>query len=149
MPSSRPRRLRILAICTMLWRPLSASTSTRSARRAARRSAWAGTGPVSVRICMLLGAGWGRVDSPEKAREWVRWASKNGVDGIKFFINGDETRKRQWELIDAGNGRVRAEFVRELTFGSRAYVRFEHRARPIAAQVYHSVRQVLLAHLGY
>ena len=35
------------------------------------------------------------------------------------FINGDETRKRQWELIDAGNGRVRAEFVRELTFGSQ------------------------------
>jgi putative peptide zinc metalloprotease protein len=35
----------------------------------------------------------------------------------------------------------------DLAFGSRAYVRFEHRARPIAAQVYHSVRQVLLAHL--
>lgn len=35
------------------------------------------------------------------------------------FINGDETRKRQWELVDAGNGRVRAEFVRELTFASQ------------------------------
>lgn len=35
------------------------------------------------------------------------------------FINGDETRKRQWELVDAGEGRVRAEFVRELTFGSQ------------------------------
>jgi imidazolonepropionase-like amidohydrolase len=38
-----------------------------------------------------LGAGWGRVDSPDKARQWVQWAAKNGVDGIKFFNNGDET----------------------------------------------------------
>lgn len=35
------------------------------------------------------------------------------------FINGDETRKRQWELVDAGDGRVRAELVRELAFGSQ------------------------------
>jgi 3-phytase len=35
------------------------------------------------------------------------------------FINGDETRKRQWELIDNGDGRVRAELVRDLTFGSQ------------------------------
>jgi imidazolonepropionase-like amidohydrolase len=38
-----------------------------------------------------LGSGWGRVDTPERAREWVRWAAKNGVDGIKFFNRGDET----------------------------------------------------------
>jgi imidazolonepropionase-like amidohydrolase len=38
-----------------------------------------------------LGAGWGRVDSPAKARAWVQWAAKNGIDGIKFFNNGDET----------------------------------------------------------
>lgn len=35
------------------------------------------------------------------------------------FINGDETRKRQWELVDAGNGRVRAVHVRDLTFNSQ------------------------------
>jgi imidazolonepropionase-like amidohydrolase len=38
-----------------------------------------------------LGAGWGRVDSPARARQWVQWAAKNGIDGIKFFNNGDET----------------------------------------------------------
>ncbi|MGH6762679.1 MAG: amidohydrolase family protein [Phyllobacterium sp.] len=40
-----------------------------------------------------LGSGWdkGRVTSPEKAREWVQWASQNNVDGIKFFNRGDET----------------------------------------------------------
>jgi imidazolonepropionase-like amidohydrolase len=32
------------------------------------------------------GAGWsgGVVDSPEKAREWVRWCAANGVDGMKL-----------------------------------------------------------------
>jgi 3-phytase len=35
------------------------------------------------------------------------------------FVNGDDTRKRQWELVDAGNGRVRANFVREFTFESQ------------------------------
>ncbi|HET7697330.1 MAG TPA: amidohydrolase family protein [Vicinamibacterales bacterium] len=32
------------------------------------------------------GAGWDRgpVDSPEKAREWVRWAKANGIDGLKL-----------------------------------------------------------------
>jgi imidazolonepropionase-like amidohydrolase len=39
-----------------------------------------------------LGAGWGRVDTPERAREWVRWAAAtHEVDGIKFFNRGDET----------------------------------------------------------
>ncbi|WP_235902889.1 amidohydrolase family protein [Sandarakinorhabdus oryzae] len=38
-------------------------------------------------------AGWkgGRVTTPEKAREWVRWAASAGIDGIKFFNRGDET----------------------------------------------------------
>lgn len=38
-------------------------------------------------------AGWsgGRVQTPEKAREWVRWAAKAGIDGIKIFNRGDET----------------------------------------------------------
>jgi imidazolonepropionase-like amidohydrolase len=32
------------------------------------------------------GAGWdgGQIDSPEKAREYVRWAAKNNVDGLKL-----------------------------------------------------------------
>ena len=32
------------------------------------------------------GAGWGggAVDSPDKAREWVRWCAANGVDGMKL-----------------------------------------------------------------
>ncbi len=32
------------------------------------------------------GSGWGEgaVDTPEKARAWVRWAAQNGVDGMKL-----------------------------------------------------------------
>lgn len=38
-----------------------------------------------------LGSGWsGRVDSGASAREWVRWAAKNNIDGIKFFNSRDE-----------------------------------------------------------
>jgi len=49
-----------------------------------------------------LGAGWsqGRVDSAEKARAWVRWAAKNGVDGIKFFNRDDETPEIVRAAID-------------------------------------------------
>ncbi|PZN96524.1 MAG: amidohydrolase [Alphaproteobacteria bacterium] len=38
-------------------------------------------------------AGWtgGTVDSPDKARAWVRWAAGAGVDGIKFFNRPPET----------------------------------------------------------
>jgi 3-phytase len=35
------------------------------------------------------------------------------------FVNGDDTRKRQWELVDAGNGRVRANPVRNMAFDSQ------------------------------
>jgi 3-phytase len=35
------------------------------------------------------------------------------------FVNGDDTRMRQWELVDAGNGRVKANFVREFAFESQ------------------------------
>ncbi|TYT27295.1 phytase [Luteimonas viscosa] len=35
------------------------------------------------------------------------------------FINGDETAKKQWRLVDAGDGRVRTELVRELAFDSQ------------------------------
>lgn len=36
------------------------------------------------------GSGWedGPIDSPGKARQWVAWAARNGVDGIKFFGEG-------------------------------------------------------------
>jgi hypothetical protein len=32
------------------------------------------------------GAGWdrGSIDTPEKAREWVRWGKANGIDGLKL-----------------------------------------------------------------
>lgn len=38
---------------------------------------------------------------------------------IYVFINGDDTLKKQWRLVDAGNGRVRAQLVRELVFDSQ------------------------------
>jgi imidazolonepropionase-like amidohydrolase len=49
-----------------------------------------------------LGAGWsgGRISSPEKAREWVRWAAKNDIDGIKFFGREDETAEVMTAAID-------------------------------------------------
>ena len=39
-----------------------------------------------------LGQGWtnGPVRTPAQAREWVRWAAKNGIDGIKFGIGPTE-----------------------------------------------------------
>ena len=44
-------------------------------------------------VYQTLGSGWGqgRVDSPDKARAWVRWAAKAGIDGIKLFNRGDDT----------------------------------------------------------
>lgn len=38
------------------------------------------------------GAGWDRgpIDSPEKAREYVRWAAKQGVDGLKLGAHDPE-----------------------------------------------------------
>ncbi len=48
------------------------------------------------------GSGWsgGTVDSVEKARAWVQWAAKNGVDGIKFFNSPNETPEVFKALID-------------------------------------------------
>ena len=39
-----------------------------------------------------LGQGWanGRVLTPDQARQWVRWAAKNDIDGIKFGIGPTE-----------------------------------------------------------
>ena len=49
-----------------------------------------------------LGSGWtnGPVQSPEKARDWVRWAGANNIDGIKFFNRGDETPEIITAAID-------------------------------------------------
>jgi imidazolonepropionase-like amidohydrolase len=49
-----------------------------------------------------LGSGWtgGRVTTPETAREWVRWAAANNIDGIKFFNRGDETPEIITAAID-------------------------------------------------
>ena len=39
--------------------------------------------------CQRPGAGWteGTVDTPEKARAWVRWCAANGVDGLKLVAH--------------------------------------------------------------
>ena len=42
----------------------------------------------------------GRCTTPEKAREWVRWAAANNIDGIKFFNRGDETPEIDTAAID-------------------------------------------------
>jgi imidazolonepropionase-like amidohydrolase len=36
-----------------------------------------------------LGSGWdrGRVETPQAAREWVRWAAKKGIDGLKLVAH--------------------------------------------------------------
>ncbi len=53
-------------------------------------------------VYQTLGSGWasGRVDSPDKARAWVRWAAAQGIDGIKFFNRGDETPAIDRAAID-------------------------------------------------
>ena len=37
----------------------------------------------------VLGDAWdgGAVDSPEKARQWIRWAARQGFEGVKLFNN--------------------------------------------------------------
>ena len=54
------------------------------------------------RITAVRQAGWseGPVRTPEKAREWVRWAAANNIDGIKFFNRGDETPEIDSAAID-------------------------------------------------
>lgn len=44
---------------------------------------------------MGSGEDWkgGPVNTPEQAREWVRWAAEQGVDGIKFFSHDPEVMK--------------------------------------------------------
>lgn len=49
-----------------------------------------------------IGEGWpnGRLDTPQKAREFVRWAVATGLDGVKFFNRGDETPEIDRAAID-------------------------------------------------
>lgn len=45
---------------------------------------------------------------------------RSAQDGRTFvFINGDDTRQRQWELVASGNGKVSAKHVRDMTFDSQ------------------------------
>ena len=45
---------------------------------------------------------------------------RDGDDGRTYvFINGDDTRKRQWELVATTNGRVQARHVRDMSFDSQ------------------------------
>lgn len=52
----------------------------------ARRSARNEIAAPRIFVYVRPGAGWddGRIDSPEKAREYVRWAARKGVDGLKL-----------------------------------------------------------------
>ena len=67
-----------------------------------RRSAAGEITAPHLYVYRTLGSGWseGRVRTPEKARAWVRWAAKAGVDGIKFFNRGDETPEINRAAID-------------------------------------------------
>jgi len=67
-----------------------------------RRSAAGSITAPHLFVYQTLGSGWseGRVDSPAKARAWVRWATRAGVDGIKFFNRGDETPEIDRAAID-------------------------------------------------
>jgi imidazolonepropionase-like amidohydrolase len=48
------------------------------------------------------GSGWGKgsISSPETAREWVRWAAQNGVDGLKL---GSHSPDIMAALLDEAN----------------------------------------------
>ncbi|HEV2747753.1 MAG TPA: amidohydrolase family protein [Allosphingosinicella sp.] len=81
----------------------------------------------------VLGDGWdgGDVDSPERARRWVRWAAKAGYDGVKFFnaepkaITAaalDEARKQRLGTVahlgQSGVAEVNARIAGELGLGT-------------------------------
>jgi imidazolonepropionase-like amidohydrolase len=58
-----------------------------------RRSAEGAIAAPRFFVYQTLGSGWGRgaTTTPAVAREWVRWAKAQGIDGIKFFNRGAET----------------------------------------------------------
>jgi hypothetical protein len=80
-----------------------------------------------------LGDVWsgGAIDSPEKARAWVRWAAKAGYDGVKFFNSGtkaitaaaiDEARKQKLGTVahlgQGGVAHVNGRVAGELGIGT-------------------------------
>ena len=98
-----------------------------------RRSA--GNSIVAPRIYAyaVLGDGGtlGDLDTPEKARAWVRWAAKQGYDGVKLFNNTsrpvtaaalDEARKLKLGTVahlgQGGVAQVNARIAGELGLGS-------------------------------
>ncbi|MFP5454079.1 MAG: amidohydrolase, partial [Alphaproteobacteria bacterium] len=48
------------------------------------------------------GQGWtgGRVNTPEKARAWVQWAAKQGIDGIKILDSEDQPPEVMAAIMD-------------------------------------------------
>ncbi|WP_380874112.1 amidohydrolase [Sphingomonas sp. DBB INV C78] len=48
------------------------------------------------------GKGWtgGRTNTPEKARAWVQWAAKQGIDGIKLINNEDQPPEVMAAIMD-------------------------------------------------
>lgn len=82
---------------------------------------------------LALGDAWhqGSIDSPEKARAWVRWAAKSGYDGVKLFNSEpravtaaaiDEARKQKLGTVahlgQSGVADVNARVAGELGLGS-------------------------------
>ena len=82
---------------------------------------------------LALGDVWsgGDVDTPEKARAWVRWASKSGYDGVKLFNDVpravtaaaiDEARRRKLGTVahlgQSGVAEVNGRIAGELGLGT-------------------------------
>lgn len=53
-------------------------------------------------VAMGSGNGWtgGLTNTPEKARAWVRWAAKDGIDGIKLLANPDQPPETLRAIFD-------------------------------------------------
>lgn len=78
------------------------------------------------------GSGWrgGAVDTPEKAREWVRWGAANGIDGLKLGAHDpaimaallDEAKKQKMgstaHLQQTGVGQMNAIKAARLGLGT-------------------------------
>ncbi len=88
-------------VTTIRGNPLYGSNAALALEDKRRSAAGEITAP-RIFVYQTLGSGWsgGRVQTPEKAREWVRWAAKAGIDGIKFFNRGDETPAIDRAAID-------------------------------------------------
>ncbi len=82
---------------------------------------------------LALGDAWdrGKIDSPDKARAWVRWAAKSGYDGVKLFNAEpravtaaaiDEARKQKLGTVahlgQSGVAEVNARIAGELGLGT-------------------------------